>query len=532
MIPAAYPIPRPTNSVDIKGKCKLEQPLIAPRTRSYTLILCPSVAPLVDLYARTLTAKAGKSCKSSKVKIVTSRPSIPVTSRPTAPPVTSRPTNPAPVVPVSAGPSGKSSKVNIVTSRPSIPVTSRPSVPVTSRPTAPPVTSRPTNPAPVVPVPASPSGTLAPASKETPFPTSSGDGYYYTKTGKTQGSIGSSGAFTGEEIIIGTAMSFPVVEEVSNDMGSGRGLGSKSSKFYNYPKGGRDSRYLKSKASEGSSDTETPQPSPQPTPQPTPLPTPEPTAEPTPAPTAELTADLKSKCGKTAKSSGISSTKSIGGKSSKNILSTKSGKKSNGGKVKGGSSKSQKTKKSSKSSKSSAGPTTPPPTPGPVLPTVSLSVTLPRLSRSYHYSDLTRFARPQIVLQSRPSVPAIPVTPSPSAKPTNNPSKNPTAGPTDNPSKNPTAKPTDEPSKKPTSEPTSKPTNRAVEQILVCVSDPLFFDDLGRSCLNYTAATLLEGTPSNRCPELSREDEELFDDQGRNPWDSCCFCGGGSFEPN
>ena len=66
----------------------------------------------------------------------------------------------------------------------------------------------------------------------------------------------------------------------------------------------------------------------------------------------------------------------------------------------------------------------------------------------------------------------------------------------------------------------------------MCVSDPLFFDDLGRSCLNYTATTLSEGTPSNRCPELDRNDEELFDDQGRNPWDSCCFCGGGSFEPN
>ena len=304
-------------------------------------------------------------------------------------------------------------------------MTSKPSTPVTSRPTttARPFSSKPTTPSPVVvPVPAgpSPSGTLAPASKGTPFPTNPGDGYYYTKTGKTQGSIGTSGAFSGGEVTVGTAMSFPVVEEVSNDIGSGRGLGSKTSKSYNYSKagyyysskagyyysskagyyyskGGKGSRDLMSKASKGSGDETfqptfiptfsptlgpTLQPSSEPTTEPTLFPTLEPTLQPSPLdyyysskagyyyskggkgsrdlmskasevssdsatffptfsptlaptlqsspePTTEPTVELKSKCGKTAKSNGGS----------------KSGK-SKGGKVTGGSSKSQKTKKS------------------------------------------------------------------------------------------------------------------------------------------------------------------------------------------
>ena len=220
-------------------------------------------------------------------------------------------------------------------------MTSKPSTPVTSRPTttARPFSSKPTTPSPVVvPVPAgpSPSGTLAPASKGTPFPTNPGDGYYYTKTGKTQGSIGTSGAFSGGEVTVGTAMSFPVVEEVSNDIGSGRGLGSKTSKSYYYSKagyyysskagyyyskGGKGSRDLMSKASEVSSDSATFFP--------TFSPTLAPTLQSSPEPTTEPTVELKSKCGKTAKSNGGS----------------KSGK-SKGGKVTGGSSKSQKTKKS------------------------------------------------------------------------------------------------------------------------------------------------------------------------------------------
>lgn len=136
-------------------------------------------------------------------------------------------------------------------------MTSRPTNP-TSRPTPPPVA--PVTPPPMVapiPVPAKPapssprpSRTLPPSAKET---LSSGDGYYYTKTGKTQGSIGgSSGSFSGEEFTVGKAMSSPVVEDVSNDTGSGRGLGSKSSKssgYYRGSKAGNGSRGLKSKAS-------------------------------------------------------------------------------------------------------------------------------------------------------------------------------------------------------------------------------------------------------------------------------------------
>eukprot|EP00984_Skeletonema_dohrnii_P003929 scaffold1350_cov137-Skeletonema_dohrnii-CCMP3373.AAC.9 len=100
-----------------------------------------------------------------------------------------------------------------------------------------------------------------------------------------------------------------------------------------------------------------------------------------------------------------------------------------------------------------------------------------------------------------------------------------TAMPTYYPSYVPTDEPTDEPTDVPTKAPTNAPTTRRPTQVMVCQSGD-FVDPLGRDCFWYEDPNVDLG-----CESLASSEGELTNDDGKTPWDECCFCGGGQMVP-
>jgi len=97
----------------------------------------------------------------------------------------------------------------------------------------------------------------------------------------------------------------------------------------------------------------------------------------------------------------------------------------------------------------------------------------------------------------------------------------PTYYPTYAPTDEPTDVPTDEPTDVPTKAPTNAPTTRRPTQVMVCQSGD-FLDALGRDCFWYEDPNVDLG-----CESLASSEGELTNDDGKTPWDECCFCGGG-----
>jgi len=96
-----------------------------------------------------------------------------------------------------------------------------------------------------------------------------------------------------------------------------------------------------------------------------------------------------------------------------------------------------------------------------------------------------------------------------------------TAMPTYYPTYTPTNVPTDEPTDVPSQAPTNAPTTRRPTQVMVCQSGD-FLDALKRDCFWYEAPHVELG-----CESLSSSEVELTNEEGKTPWDECCFCGGG-----
>ncbi|KAL7549722.1 hypothetical protein ACHAWF_012988 [Thalassiosira exigua] len=126
---------------------------------------------------------------------------------------------------------------------------------------------------------------------------------------------------------------------------------------------------------------------------------------------------------------------------------------------------------------------------------------------------------PSVNPTSKPTLyPSKAPTSKPSASPTNYPSKTPTL----KPSASPTIDPTESPSDGPTLMPSLKPITPPPVQSFYCTSDPQFRDGLGRSCNWYRLPHV-----GYRC--ATADTKGWMNDDGRTPWEACCFCGGGTW---